>query len=910
MSGGSQVSRISVALLAALALALGATPAAAATSFDVNGTGDQADANTGDNHCDVDTGTAGDQCTLRAAIQQANATSGADTITFNATVKGSTLQPATAYPDITERVSIDGCSSDANHAGPCMGLDATSQTFDGFHTDASADDVTIKGFAITGMSSGIETDAGSDGLAVKNCWFGMKLDENGNADTDDVVLSGSSAEIGGTAGASGSTPADRNVFAGANSAAVRIFGGDDDVVEGNYLGTDKTGADTPPGSIRLGIKIESAGADTATGSRIGGTLTPAQAASTACDGACNVIDGAAFSGAGTGRGIDLAGETGGLPEPAGQTTIAGNFIGIDATGASAIGAAESGINVGSATDVTIGGSAAGGVDRNYIGGNGSYGINQAGTAGGPLTIEGNFIGLSSDGTSAIPDGNAGIRLTDSRPVGAHAVVANRFGGNGTSPFQGLLLQSDGIAVTSNVFGVGVGGQSLPASLAQVEVLGSDSNVIGGSPSEGNVIGGGPAAPTAPGLLISDGASTTVEGNAIGALGSTDIGNGGPGIRLTNHTGGSTIGAPGAGNVVSHNGGDAVEVVGDGTDGNVIQGNTGTDNRGQFIDLNPFDGPGNDPANGPNQGVQPPTIGVAARGFASGSAPAGAAVDVYRKASADPGEIAGYLGQATADSSGSWRLDYSVPLADGTRVTATQTTVLDTSELGAVKATDARPPQTTITAGPAQGDTTRDRTPTFRFKSSEAGSTFRCRVDDGAFRICASPFVTPTLANGQHTFRVRATDRAGNTDPTAAIRIFNVDTTVLLGGPGPDTIVGTAGNEKACGRGGADTIRLRGGDDVLYGGLCGPRKAPVAAAAADGGDKLFGGGGDDFLAGGRGNDVLVGGKGKDAYRGGPGNDTIRAADGVKESVDCGKGKNDRATVDKTDVVSHCEHVTRK
>src|SRR5215208_683888 len=58
-------------------------PAArAATTFTVNSTGDAADSNTADGACDDGAG----NCTLRAAVQQANATAGTDVI--NATVTG------------------------------------------------------------------------------------------------------------------------------------------------------------------------------------------------------------------------------------------------------------------------------------------------------------------------------------------------------------------------------------------------------------------------------------------------------------------------------------------------------------------------------------------------------------------------------------------------------------------------------------------------------------------------------------------------------------------------------------------------------------------------------------------------------------------------------------------------------
>jgi large repetitive protein len=81
---------------------------------------------------------------------------------------------------------------------------------------------------------------------------------------------------------------------------------------------------------------------------------------------------------------------------------------------------------------------------------------------------------------------------------------------------------------------------------------------------------------------------------------------------------------------------------------------------------------------------------------------------------------------------------------------------------------------TITSGPT--GTTTDRTPTFRFASTEKNSTFECRYDSEQFRPCSGSGkdTPPTrLSLSSHTFYVRAIDKAKNTDPTPAQRTFSV-----------------------------------------------------------------------------------------------------------------------------------------
>ncbi len=121
------------------------------STFSVNTTGDQSDVSAGDGSCDVDAGTPGSQCTLRAAIQEANALAGSDNIYFNIPTSDSgyrdyddpntassgdslggddywTIRPATALPNVTSVVLIDGSTQtasqgDTNTSGPEIEID-------------------------------------------------------------------------------------------------------------------------------------------------------------------------------------------------------------------------------------------------------------------------------------------------------------------------------------------------------------------------------------------------------------------------------------------------------------------------------------------------------------------------------------------------------------------------------------------------------------------------------------------------------------------------------------------------------------------------------------------------------------------------------------------------------------------
>jgi Ca2+-binding RTX toxin-like protein len=120
--------------------------------------------------------------------------------------------------------------------------------------------------------------------------------------------------------------------------------------------------------------------------------------------------------------------------------------------------------------------------------------------------------------------------------------------------------------------------------------------------------------------------------------------------------------------------------------------------------------------------------------------------------------------------------------------------------------------------------------------------------------------------------------------------------------------GSPGDDNLNGSGRADTMQLRGGDDVAKGGAGDDR---MFGGAGD--DRLNGGVGDDRMNGGAGDDVLTDDRGTDRFSGGAGDDRINARDrsgrdDARDVVDCGAG-DDTAIVDDNDLVRNCEHVER-
>lgn len=475
---------------------------------------------------------------LRDAILNSNASFGGNTIVFAIGPRGSvqtivpgTVGPSTGLPVLTRPVTLDGWSQGGpGYTGPPLididGRLAFTPSFGSFGFNIQASNVVVRGFAINNFPNVNGNGFGIGVFSGTGAWIygnyigtdptGLTGVPNGQGG---IWLAGSATGVRlGTNGDGFNDASERNVISSNNGDGILVQA-PNTTIAGNYIGLGADGT-TVLGNGGNGIEVRTGGntlGNTPPGPSIGGTTAGG-----------NVISGNGGSGILLGSGA-----TGNL--------IAGNSIGINASGAAAAGNGGPGISaIGAESANTIGGLTP--PLRNVISGNGGGGISLGAGPGSGDLIAGNYIGTDATCTAAL--GNA----------------------------------SFGISVAEGVSGTTIGG-----------VVPGTANVISGNVGYGVFLGGRTTT------------GNVVEGNLIGTgrTGGANLGNRLDGVRI--QAGGpSTATAAVSGNAIAFNGGAGIAVL-TGT-GNLLQQNTIFGNAGRGIDLNADGGTANDPADadgGPN-----------------------------------------------------------------------------------------------------------------------------------------------------------------------------------------------------------------------------------------------------------------------------------------------------------------------
>jgi len=361
------------------------------------------------------------------------------------------------------------------------------------------------------ISDGIVLDgfSGAKNAVIVGNYIGINA-----AGTSAIGNSGAGINCTGNSGGStghvigGTTSSARNIISGNASNGILISQAPGTTVRGNYIGLNAAGtASLANGSS---VTTPAVGISSSTGVIIGGTAA----------GAGNVISG------NKGDGISVS--SGSNP------TIQGNYIGLAASGLTAIGNGRHGISLAVTVATSIGGNTL--PAGNYISGNTTNGINITST--GAHSIAGNFIGLNISNT-AVPNGNDGVFINGATPT---------FGVNGAgntnyicgNTKHGVEIAASSVNLINCSIGVNSAGTTIGNGINGVNITSGSNNTIGSLTSgSGNVISGN----IANGIVISGATGNRVSGNSI-------YNNGSLGIDLANN--GVTANDAGDGDTGSNN----------------------------------------------------------------------------------------------------------------------------------------------------------------------------------------------------------------------------------------------------------------------------------------------------------------------------------------------------------------------
>src|SRR5437773_5930490 len=281
----------------------------------------------------------GHGCTLREAMDLANATPGTDTIAFD--IKGPhTISVRSPFPTVSDPVVIDGTTQPGFSGKPLIELDGSlADRVTGL--DLRAGHSVVRGLVINRFFVGIAVGSGHNTIHGNF----IRTDPSGTIARGNEYM-GVSAAFFGLWGSpvfnnnliGGATPLDRNLISG-NGWGVRAWRGSGVRLLGNFIGTDYSGTKSL--------------ANTAAGVW---------------------ADGVTIGGPGPGEGNLISGNAGAGIAVEGGTNIVGNKIGTTANGKRPLGNGGAGI---------IDSSGYGGVDArdNIIAYNGTWGINALGGGG-------------------------------------------------------------------------------------------------------------------------------------------------------------------------------------------------------------------------------------------------------------------------------------------------------------------------------------------------------------------------------------------------------------------------------------------------------------------------------------------------------------------------------------------------
>ena len=429
---------------------------------------------------------------LRQAITSASSNPfDADNIVFNIPTSDPNYDVSTGIFTITLssllpyvaslNVVIDGTTQpgNTNPDGPEVALRSTSNLLFGICLPVSGG--TVKGLIINGFQIGVlVTKYGtypSGSCLISNCYFGVNYDGSMAVPNEIGV-----ACYGGVA----SNTIKDNLISGNLMAGIGIRSSNSNLIQGNRIGTDRTGLYRIPNYY--GVAIDSSAFNSVGGNTI------AQR---------NIIAGNDYAGVAINNNFSH------------DNIVKGNYIGININGNTSADTICNyyGIAINDSYNNIIGGSNIS--DRNIISGNADAGIAILGLLSANNTIKGNYIGTNVSGTDSISNGN-GILLSGANNTAIGGSVNNEknvISGNRLAGIAMAYFGTRNNIVKGNFIGVDKTGLNPLSNHTGIYLFSNaNSNIIGGSlAGERNII----SANYEMGICMEASDSNIVKGNYIG-----------------------------------------------------------------------------------------------------------------------------------------------------------------------------------------------------------------------------------------------------------------------------------------------------------------------------------------------------------------------------------------------------------
>jgi hypothetical protein len=403
---------------------------------------------------------------LRVALQAAITSTPPTRITF--AISGSApfvITPATPLPGLYGSTTVDGSTQSG------FQLNSPAVVLDGLGAD-------LIGLMVFGNNNLIR------GLGIQHFNMpGVYLVDGSNRVEACVIVSNGQAGVyaSGCPTVGGLIESNRNVISGNMGYGIQVEVASNALIACNWIGVHPTNSAQRMANVSAGVII------------------------------WNCISNQILGTAETPQVISGNGAYGLYIEGGGYSTIAGNHIGCDAPGTTAVSNTLNGVHILNSSYNTIGGTNY--TQRNVLSGNGRAGVCIQESLSHHNVIQGNYVGVAVFGQPALPNRNRGIVLqfgaSENLIGGGQPGAGNVVSGNN---FDGISVSGYSNVIQGNIVGLDSTGSSIVSNSNDGIAISGGWNLVGGTQTvERNIICGN----NNNGIQLNGGPSNWIAGNLIG-----------------------------------------------------------------------------------------------------------------------------------------------------------------------------------------------------------------------------------------------------------------------------------------------------------------------------------------------------------------------------------------------------------